>query len=150
MVRWSVGLNESIKRYSKMALVLYCTILLLIPLSYLHIEKSLQDINILTNSQYQDNGLLVLIHEALFAHLCNITDHRNSEAGRILDYLVDQTSKGLFPDAMALQLYLLLPVLQTYFFSAVRICSLRRRKALPHTIFCPRLFEHSPPFFYSS
>lgn len=140
-VDWSKRMNS----FSRMVLVLYCVVLSIIPLSNLHVEDLLPDTNLLTNQSHQEIDLLVLIHEALFTHLCNITDHLYRAVDRMSDYLTDQTSERLFPDVMALKPCLMSLALLAYAFYAARRYLLKRSSALPQTTFCYQLFDHSPP-----
>jgi len=149
MVILCVSWNRRMNRFTKMALVLYCTVLLIIPLSYLHLENLLQDNTILTNQEHQEINLLVIIHEVLFAHLRNITDHLSRSAERAFEQLIDQTPELLFPDVTALRPCLLSLALLSYVLYTVRRYIAQKGKALPHTVFCYRLFDHSPPHLFS-
>jgi hypothetical protein len=132
-----------------MALVVYCVVLLIIPLTYLHVEDLLLDNSILMDLAHQETDLLVLIHEALFVHLRNLTDHLYRPVDRICDQLIDQTNERVFPDVMALKPCLLSLALLASAICTLRRYSFRKGRTLPQTIFCYRLFEHSPPLLYS-
>jgi hypothetical protein len=95
---------------------------------------------------HQETDLLILIHEVLFAHLCNVTDHLCSPVDRICGPPLARAALKLFQDFMALKPCLLSLALLASAFYTVRRYSITKGKTLPQTIFCYRLFDHSPPF----
>lgn len=149
MVILNMNLIKRMNSLSRITLVLYCVVLTIIPLSNLHVEDILPDTNFLTSQSHQKTDLLVFIHEALFVHLCNMTDHLNRSVNRISDHLTYQTSESLFPCAMALKPRLLSLAILAYAFYLARGYLVKRNTALPQTTFCYQLFDHSPPFLNS-
>jgi hypothetical protein len=149
MVILSVGWSKRMNNLARMALLVYCAVLTIMPLSNLHVEDLLSNTNLLADLVHQKTDLLVLIHEVLFAHFRNLTDHLYRPVDRICGHLIDQTSEWHVADGMALRpSFFSLGLLASAFYS-VRRYSLRKSKTQPHTIFCYRLFEHSPPILYS-
>ncbi len=144
----TVGWSKRMNSLSKMALVLYCIVLTIIPLAKLHVEDLLPDRALLTSQSHQETDLVVLIHQVFFAHLCNISDHFMRSVKRIFYCLIDHTGERLFPEGIALKLCLLSLALLAYVSYAARRYSSKRGNAFPQTIFCYRLFEHSPPSLY--
>ncbi len=149
MVILSVGWSTRINRLARIAVLVYCAVLVIIPLSYLHVEDLLPITDLLTSQSPHQTDLIILIHEALFAHLCNTTDYLYGSVDRLFDQFIVQPSERHSPDLMALKKCLLLLSLLVYALYAVRRYSRKRGKTLPQTIFCYRLFDHSPPFLFS-
>ncbi len=149
MVISCVGWTNHMNRLARIALVVYCAVLVIIPLSYLHVEDLFPIIGFLALETHQETDILVLIHEALFAHLCNTTDYLNGSVDRLCDQFIVQANAMLSLDIMAPKKFLQLLALLVSVLYAVRRYAIKRGKALPQTIFCYRLFDHSPPFLFS-
>jgi len=144
----TVGWSKRMNSLSKIALVLYCVVLTIIPLTNLHVEDIHPDTYLLMSQLHQETDLVVLIHEVLFAHLRNIAEHFNRLPDRAFN-LIEQESERRFPHYMTLKLCLLSLGIMAYMSYGARRDSLNWGKTLPQTIFCYRLFGHSPPPLYS-
>lgn len=148
MFIFTVGWTKRINSLSKMALVLYCLVLAIIPLTNLHVEDLPLDTYLLSSQRHQETDLVILIHEVLFAHLRNISDHLTRSVNGICHCLMDQPGQRLFPYGSALKLCLLPVALLSYVSCSARRYSSKGDNSPPQTIFCHRLFVHSPPSLY--
>ena len=148
MVISCVGLSKRINSLASIALVLYSVILIIMPLTFLHVEDTFSITAFLASQSYPVN-LIVLIHEALFAHLRNAADYLYGSLGWLFDQLAASTSERLFLCDSALQLHFLTLVFWMNVVCRALRYVYKRGKALSQTISCFRLFLHSPPLLHS-
>ena len=145
-----VGWSKCKNSLSIMALVIYCLILSIIPLSNLHMEGSFLPAEyLLTERTSHETDLMILIHEVLFAYLCHTMEHLYSQTDRVPENLIGPTSENLPFDIMALMPYRMLLALFTFASYVARRFSLRHVNAVLQPVFCYRLIYHSPPFPHS-
>lgn len=145
----SVDLSKRMRDLAKIILVFYCAVLTIMPLSCLHVEDLLPATALLTSQAHLQTDLIVLIHEALYAHLRNATDYLFGSVAWLFDQLIFQMSETLFLDGVGMTESLLsLNVLVAVLSMALKYVY-KRGKTLSRTILCYRLFLHSPPALYS-
>ncbi|MBI5848819.1 MAG: hypothetical protein HZB31_12905 [Nitrospirae bacterium] len=130
-------------RLAGIALIVYCAVLAIMPLSYLHIEEFFPVTALLTSPSHQETDPVVLIHEVLFAHLRNITEQQNRQFDRLFN-ITEHGSERLLLNVSVLKLGLLSLIL-AYVFNAAWRYSFERGKALPQVFFSYQFPYHSPP-----
>jgi len=143
MLRSGVSCNPAIKIVSGIALLLYCIILSVIPLSDLHVEYCEPSTILVSSPECENNDLVVFIHELLSIHLSNAADYhyravvRSSHFGMRTDMALPVASDVDRYDALMVLLSLAL-CLRRYLYH-----DMTKGSALSLRYF--RFLTHSPP-----
>lgn len=139
--------NIRMSRCARIVIVLYSIVLLMIPISNLHVEGLLLPFSyVVSDNYYHETDLLILIHEILFVHLSDLTDYLYRSVELSIDhFIVCVSDKNCLDHTNGIPCLLSSALLPCFIYT-LRRYSVKRKKTLPQTEFSFRLFEHSPPF----